>query len=147
MGAGMQLGEGERMEAMRRRRFWTVLGAIMVLGMLCGIAAGYVTAHEGVPIDQAWAVMPDGLAVAVVAAALVAFNLGCWAFVRAIDEVELADNLWASTVGYYVYAMLFPAWWALAQAGVTQGPNHWLIFTASLGAGLAYYFWRKWRAR
>jgi len=146
-GEAMQLGEGERLESTRRRKFWRALGGIMIVGMIFGGAAGFVAAHEGVPVDQAWTVMPDWLAVALIATGLIAFNIGCWVFVRSIDEVELADNLWCSTVSYYVYAMLFPSWWALAKAGITVEPNHWLIFAASLIVGLAYYCWRKLRAR
>lgn len=146
MGDAMQLGEGERLETSRRRKFWRALGGIMIVGMIVGGAAGFFAATEGVPPDQAWTMMPDWLAVAIIGAGLIAFNIGCWAFMRSIDEVELADNLWASTVSYYVYAMLFPTWWALAKAGVTTEPNHWLIFAISLGSGMGFYLWRKVRA-
>ena len=147
MGVAMQLGEGERLESRRRRQFWTVIGAIMAAGAATGFVTGFVAGHKEVPADQVWAAMPDGLAIAIVALALIAFNIGCWAFARAIDEVELADNLWGSTAGYYVYVMLFPAWWALGKAGVTSDPNHWLIFFAALAGGGIAYLWRKWRAR
>ena len=52
------------------------------------------------------------------ALSLAAFAYGTWRFVKVIDEVELVDNLWGSTAGYYVYAALFPMWWALAKGGV-----------------------------
>ena len=147
MGVAMQLGDGERLEATRRRKFWTTLIGIMIVGMIFGAATGFVSAYEGVPMDQAWAVMPDWLAISIVVTFLLAFTASCWLFMRSIDEVELADNLWASTVSYYCYAMMFPAWWTLAKAGVAGEPKHWLIFVISLAAGLAYYFWRKLSAR
>ena len=147
MGTAMQMGEGELRERARRRRFWTVIGGIAGIGLITGFVSGFFAGFNQVPPDQAWASMPDGLAIGLVAAALIAFNIGCWAFVRSIDEVELADNLWASTIGYYAYCMLFPAWWALNKAGVMAEPNHWSIFAASLAAGALSYFSRKWRAR
>lgn len=143
----MQLGEGERRERARRRRFWTVIGGILAAGMVTGFVSGFFAGYNQVPPDQIWTSMPQSLAIGFVAVALIAFNIGCWAFVRSIDEVELADNLWGSTVGYYVYAMLFPSWWALNNAGVVAEPDHWLIFAISLASGGVAYVWRKWRAR
>ena len=147
MGVAMQLGEGERLESTRRRKFWKVVGGIMAAGAVTGFIAGFMAGHRDIPVDQVWAAMPEGLAVAIVIGSLIAFNVGCWLFVKSIDEVELADNLWASTAGYYVYAMLFPAWWALGKAGVTPEPDHWIIFAVSLAGGGVAYLWRKWRAR
>lgn len=68
-------------------------------------------------------------------------------FWRIIGFVELADNLWGSTAGYYAYSVLFPSWWVLGQAEITTEPNHWAIFFLSLAAGSAVYVYRKWRAR
>ena len=147
MGTAMQLGEGELRERARRRRFWTVIGFIAAAGVITGFVSGALAGYNQVPPDQLWSVVPDGVAIGFVVAALIAFNIGCWAFVRSIDEVELVDNLWASTVGFYVYAMLFPAWWVLHEASVMAEPNHWLIFAASLAGGGIAYLWRKWRAR
>ena len=146
-GTAMQMGEGEFRERARRRRFWMVIGGIAAAGMITGFVSGVLAAYNQVPPDQVWASIPDGIAIGFVAVALIAFNIGCWAFVRAIDEVELVDNLWGSTIGFFVYAMLFPAWWVLGEAGVVGEPNHWFIFAASLGAGGIAYLWRKWRAR
>ncbi|MCL6697897.1 hypothetical protein LZ496_03750 [Sphingomonas sp. NSE70-1] len=146
-GTAMQLGEGELRERARRRRFWTVIGGILAAGMVTGFVSGFFAGYNQVPPDQIWTSIPQGAAIGFVALALIAFNIGCWAFVRAIDEVELTDNLWGSTVGYYVYAMLFPTWWALNKAGVVAEPNHWLIFAISLAGGGLAYAWRKWRAR
>jgi hypothetical protein len=147
MGTAMQMGEGERRERARRRRFWAVIAGLAGAGLASGFVAGFLAGYNKVPPDQVWTAIPDGIAIGLVAAGLIVFNLGCWAFVRAIDEVELADNLWASTIGYYAYAMLFPAWWALNAAGVVAAPNHWIIFAVSLASGGLGYLWRKWRAR
>lgn len=140
-------GKGERAEAGRRKLFWTALGVIMIGGAVTGLLIGISAAHHDIKPDAIWTDMPQPIAVALIAAALVAFVYGCWRFFKAIDEVELVDNLWASTAAYYAYATLFPLWWVLAKIGVLPEPNDWAIYLIALGGGGAIYVWRKWRAR
>ena len=147
MGEVMSNSEGERLEQERRRKFWRVVGLIFVSGMVFGGVMGFVGAHNEIPFDEAFTAMPDAAVIAFVVLGMAAFTWGCWAFMRAIDEVELVDNLWGSTAGYYAYAMLFPAWWVLGQADIVAPPNHWAIFFLSLAAGGVVYLYRKWRAR
>lgn len=147
MGGPMTDGEGERLERTRRRKFWSVLGWVFVAGLVAGGVFGFVEGHHGAEFGDSLRAAPDAVVIAMLAAAIAAFTYGCWVFARAIDEVELADNLWGSTASYYAYAILFPAWWVLSKAQIAPPPDHWLIFFVSLGAGLAVYFWRKWRAR
>lgn len=80
-----------------------------------------------------------------IAAMIAAFSYGCWSFARAVDELEIADNLWGSTASYYFYAVTFPAWWALWKLEAVSEPQHWVIFFGTLAAGGAVYLWRKWR--
>lgn len=147
MEARMLEGEGERLERSRRRRYWRVLVGLAAGGMAVGFVFGFVSGHRDVPLDQAVAAVPDGAVIALLAFAIATFTYGCWAFLQSIDEVDLADNLWGSTASYYTYAILFPSWWVLGQAGISSAPNHWTIFVVSLVAGLAVYGFRKWRAR
>ena len=147
MGEVMSKGEGELLEDGRRRKFWRVIGSIFIAGMVLGAVIGFVAAHNDVPIEETFSALPDAVVIAFLAFGIVAFTWGCWAFVKSIDEVELADNLWGSTASYYAYAVLFPSWWVLGQAGITVPPNHWLIFFLSLAAGMAVYGFRKWQAR
>ncbi len=148
MGNGMDnLGEGERQAAQRRRLFWTSLGIIGIGAALVGLMTGYTAAHNDIAIADIWAKLPRALAVAILVVALVGFTYGTWRFMMSIDEVELADNLWGSTASYYVYATLFPVWWALGKIGLMSEPNDWAIYLAALGGGGVIYLWRKWRVR
>jgi hypothetical protein len=141
------MADGERLHEEQRRRFWMTIGAIGLVAMPIGAAVGFVAASEKTDLGGFWRAIPDGVAILVVVVSVALFTLGTWRFVKTIDEVELVDNLWGSTAAYYAYAVLFPAWWALATAGVVPEPNHWIIFLVALAAGGALYFWRKFRAR
>ncbi len=138
------LGEGERAERKRRRRFWNMIGAVFLAGLVAGGAAGFFMQQEAargvysVPPALAWGAVLflGGLFVAI-----------CWIYLVEIDEVDLLDNLWASTAGFYIYAMLYPSWLALATVKAAPPVNHLAIFAASIVGGTLAYLYRKWRAR
>ena len=135
------MGEGERLHAQRRRRFWLILSALFVLGGAAGFATGFLTAlnegREGGSAGYATAAT-IGVAIFVLGGAY-----GSWKFFQNVDEVEIADNLWASLVGLYVYALLFPAWWALSKLDQAPEPDDWTIFGASMVSAVAVYLYRK----
>ena len=70
-----------------------------------------------------------------------------WRFFVNADEVEVADNLWGSLIGFYAYAILLPAWWSVNYLGFATPPDHWLIYGISMISALAVYVWRKWQQR
>jgi len=138
----IEMGEGERLHSERRKRFWRIMGGLLSLGFVTGIVAGFAlqVSGTGETTWPAWA--PVAGTVGVVVAAL-GTAYGSWRFFVSVDEVEVADNLWGSLIGFYVYAILFPAWWALNKLGQVPEPNHWAIFLASMLAALAVYAYRK----
>lgn len=140
----MQTGEGERLLAAKRRRFWVWVIGLMLAGAVAGFIAGALTDEDGA--TEAIISLPSAAKFAIVAALVATFAVGCWQFVREVDEVELADNLWGSTAGYYAYATLLPAWWLLWKMEAVREPDHWAIFIAAALASLAVYLWRKGRA-
>ena len=148
MGEAMtKLGEGELMEARRRRLLWTTIGIIMFGGAVIGFIAGLTAAMNKVSINEVWTALPAPAMIGLVLFTLACFFYGTWRFAKAADEVEIADNLWGSTASYYVYATLFPVWWVLAKARIVPEPQDWTIYFAALGGGGAIYLWRKWQAR
>ena len=141
----MERGEGERLHAQRRRRFWLILGGLAGIGMVAGFLSGFVKGYadgSGTALDPTLVTV---LACGVVLAALVT-AYGSWRFFVTVDEVEVADNLWGSLIGFYVYAILFPSWWALNKLERAPEVDHWLIFGASMLAATAAYAVRKWRS-
>lgn len=142
----MERGEGERLHALRRRRFWTILGGLALVGMIVGFFSGFLKGFaDGSGGDLAPGLITLAAVGVVLAAILTAY--GSWRFFVSVDEVELADNLWGSLIGFYVYAILFPAWWALNQLGRAPELDHWLIFGSAMIAATAAYGVRKWRSR
>lgn len=142
----MSLGEGERLHAERRKRFWALLGWLTLTGFLIGLVTGVVMAlgdHSRTPLSPALAAG----AVALVAIAALALVAGSWRFFASVDEVELADNLWASLIGFYAYAIIFPAWWLLARMRLLPQPDQWIVFAAVMIVATAAYACRKWANR
>ena len=141
----MQPGEGERLHAARRRRFWLIIGGLALIGAAAGFVSGFVTGHA----EGAAMLSPTAATVAAAGVIIVAFlaAYGSWRFFVSVDEVEVADNLWGSLIGFYWYAILFPAWWALNKIGRAPELDHWLIYGSSMVVALAAYFYRKWQTR
>lgn len=137
------MGEGERLHSQRRRRFWTILGGLFVIGGVAGFATGFIAgfndAREGGAAGYATA-GTIGVIVLVLGGAY-----GSWKFFKSVDEVEIADNLWGSLVGLYVYALLFPAWWALNRLEQVPEPDDWAIFGISMLSAVVVYLYRKFR--
>ena len=144
--SAMARGEGERLYAAQRKRFWTVIGVLALLGLVTGFVAGFVSGFadaRGMTVEPLYGTV--GAAGVVLMAILFAYF--SWRFFVAVDEVEVADNLWASLIGFYAYAILFPAWWALARLGKAPEPDDWTIFGAAMVTATVAYAIRKWRAR
>lgn len=138
----MEPGDGERLHAAKRKRFWWMLGGLAAIGALAG-AVGQTAIElsngESVP---SWAAMWGAVGVGVVALLV---TIGSWRFFANVDELELADNLWSSLIGFYWYAILFPSWWALNKLGFVPVPDQWAIFISAMLVSCAVYFFRKWR--
>ena len=140
------MGEGERLHAQRRRRFWTILGGLFVIGALAGFFSGFTMGLTDARADEISPTMKamGGIGVLLFAAATV---YGSWRFFVSVDEVEVADNLWGSLIGFYAYAISFPTWWALWKIGLVDEPNDWVIFGVAMLTATAAYLYRKWQSR
>lgn len=138
---------GEARERRQRRRFWLVLGTIALVSAPVGGIVGFKVGGNGLDLPGAVDSLAPGLLILFALLYALSILVGTVLFTRVIDEVELADNLWASAVGFYFYGLVFPCWWLLAKAGLLPAVNDWLLFVMTYFAGVAGYFWRKWRQR
>lgn len=138
---------GEALEQKRRRRFWMTLLAVGIPGMPVGAFIGYSAGRHNMNLAEAVASLSPTIPLLIATSFVAMMFVGTYFFAKAIDEVELQDNLWASSVGYYAYMVLFPTWWVLGTAGIIGEANDWIIYAVALFAGIATYAYRKWRAR
>lgn len=139
----MTIGEGERLEAARRRKFWQLIAALMAAGAIGGFIFGFVMGQSEAsthPMSETARL----IAAAALLLSLVAAIYLSWRFFTTVDEVEVADNLWGSLIGFYTYAFLFPTWWALDWLALAPAPKDWVIFAVSLATASAAYAYRKW---
>ncbi|MBA3576491.1 MAG: hypothetical protein H0W39_02575 [Sphingomonas sp.] len=142
----MTIGEGERLEAARRRKFWQLIIALAVSGAVAGFVFGFALGHSDAsdhPMSESVRLLIAAILLLSVAGAAYL----SWRFFQTVDEVEIAHNLWGSLIGFYVYAFMFPTWWALEWLALAPEPNDWVIFAASLLTATAAYAWRKWANR
>jgi hypothetical protein len=138
--------EGESLHEAQRRRYWRYLAIVGIGAAPMGFGMGWAAGRSDGDLNAFWDLAPDWLVIGLLGIAVATICYGTWRFYRSIDEVELQDNLWASSISYGAYALLFPGWWILSKTGMVGEPNDWLIFVVALGAGLAGYLGRKWRA-
>ena len=138
---------GEQRERQRRRRFWGVLGLLAAVVAPIGGIIGFNAGKQGLDFAQALDALSPSLLGWLAILYAVALVIGSWRFVKVIDEVELADNLWASAAGFYFYAIVFPCWWLMAKADWVSALNGWLLFAGTYIVAMSAYALRKWRAR
>jgi hypothetical protein len=138
----MERGEGEQLHSERRKRFWRIMGGLLLLGFITGIVAGFAlrVSDAGTASWPAWVPLAGAIGVVLVA---IGVAYGSWRFFTDVDEVEVADNLWGSLIGFYFYAILFPAWWALHKLDRVPEPDNWAIFISSMVVALLVYGYRK----
>ena len=142
----MQTGEGERLHNERRRRFWKILGLLALVGAVGGFVSGFIAGAA----DATGTALPGwvlNLGAAAVIVAAIGAAYGSYRFFVSVDEVEVADNLWGSLIGFYAYTLLFPTWWLLHKLGHVPEPDDWVIFGIAIFTALAAYAVRKWQQR
>lgn len=142
----MKVGEGERLEGLRRKNFWRLIFILAAVGGVAGFLFGFfhgAADRAGEPVsDTARTIAALGLLVGAIGGGYFS-----WRFFSMVDEVEVADNLWASLIGFYVYGFAFPTWWALAWLKMAPEPVDWILFVAVMLSAAAAYGVRKWRSR
>lgn len=136
------IGEGERRAKARRRRMWTVLGALFVVGFVLGFGLSFADRTEAGFLEGP---VPVWVAVLLSMVWLVAVVGGTWWYKTAVDELEIRINLWAMAVAGHAILLTYPVWWLMWRGGVFIEPNAHIMFGALYFVMLAAYCWKKFR--
>jgi len=130
-------------ERLRRRRwdFWTYSIAGLAVALPVGLSVGYLM-RKGV--DGVYSPAAALGAMAIASAAFVWFSIG---YYRRIDELDLADNMWAAFIAVHGLLIGYPAWLLTSVLGLAPPPTAEGLFFGTIGATFIAYGWRKWRNR
>lgn len=132
---------GETRLKARRSAFWRyvalALAGSFVVGIITGVAGGLVS--DGI--------LPAAVMIALWLLVVIGFVWGTRDYFCRIDEVDLQDNLWASTIGLYVYIMTLGSWLLFNEINVLPSPDQYVIAAITFCSVLVAYAMRKlgWR--
>ncbi|MCW3848320.1 hypothetical protein OF829_13830 [Sphingomonas sp. LB-2] len=131
------MGEGERAEAVRKRRTAILFAASMVVGVAMVVGTAIFKQGHG-RIAPGWAIAFVGLYLLAV--------FGSWRFAcRVSDEVELRANVGALATGGTAYALVYPSWYFLWRGGLVPEPSHEALFVIAFVATMSAYLWKRFR--
>jgi hypothetical protein len=132
---------GEARLKAKRNAFLRYFGLIMVAGFVAGMMSGVAAAmvEDGS--------LPKGVLIALWTVTVGLFVWFCRDYFRRIDELDLLDNLWASTIGLYGYVVVFGTWYLFHQVGIAPEIDQIAVMLATLAITTAAYLARKlgWR--
>ncbi len=137
--SGPNAGEA-RLKA-RRSAFWRYFGMALLIAFAAGMMSGVAAAM----VENS--VLPEWVLIGLWAITIAWFAWFCRDYFRRIDELDLMDNLWASTIGLYGYVVVFGSWFLFHDVGIAPPPDQIAIMLATLAIATAAYIARKlgWR--
>lgn len=132
-------GAGEAALKARRRRLYTIIGALMLSGFVIGFFSARFEREGGGFLDG----IPAAWAVTASIVFLLACTIGTWRYYKVVDELERHDNRWAMMMSLNLYLIGYPIWFLLWKGGLVPEPSHEIIFVALYVALMAAYGWKK----
>ncbi|KLE35501.1 hypothetical protein [Aurantiacibacter luteus] len=133
---GSSLSGEERLKQ-RRSRFYRYSALGIAVAVLFGMVSGYT---------RRWyesGLLPGAAIVAMWALGLGAFGFYVAGYLRRLDEVDMADNLWAAYWGFHFYMVAYPTWYFFATVGMMPDPNQQIIWFTTMLVMLVGYVTRK----
>ncbi len=128
---------GEARLRARRTKFFTFVGAGIGIAFVAGIFSGMFTSLIEDEVMPTWSIWP------VLIAGATAFGWFSYRYYQKIDELDLADNLWANTIGLYFYVAVTPCWVLLNELRLVPPPHHIGMLFATIGVAMIAYLVRK----
>lgn len=134
-------GEGERRDAMRRRKRWLIVAALAVAGFVPGLYLGYT---DGAALAESRpAVWSPTLSLLLVGLYLAAVIGGGFLLRNVTDEVERQNGYKAASFAGMALMVVYPVWYLLWRGGFVPEPVHWMLFLLFwLSLALASLFYR-----
>jgi len=132
---------GEARFKAKRSAFWRYLGISFAVSLVAGIVLGTVVAVV------AAGYVSVALMGVIWLVAIIGYAWFTRDYFRRIDELDLLDNLWASTIAFYVYVVTLGSWWLFHQIDVVSEPQQYIIAAVAGAALVLAYVARKlgWR--
>lgn len=134
-------GAGEAALKARRRRLYTIIGALALSGFVVGFLSARFEREGGGFLEG----IPAEWAIAASAIYLLTITIGTWRYYKVVDELERHDNRWAMTMALNLYLIGYPIWFMLWKGGLVPEPSHEIIFVVLYLALMAAYGWKKFR--
>lgn len=132
---------GEARLRARRTKFILFVGAGIAIAFIGGVFSGVFAALIEDAVIPAWTIWP------LLAAVVAGFSWFTYRYYQKVDELDLADNLWANTFGLYFYIFAAPTWFLLNHLGQVPPPHHLGLLLATIGVAMLAYLIRKLRLR
>ncbi len=132
---------GEARLKARRLRFARYVGLAMLAGFAGGIATGQIGA---LVVSGAVSV---SVLVALWAALLIAALWFTRDYFRRIDELDVLDNLWSSTIALYAFFAAAASWYVFHDLGIAAPPRFEVLAIFTFAMQIIAYAARKlgWR--
>lgn len=128
---------GEQRLRSRRNRFWRYCAIAFVVALLSGLVSGYASDLYKEGNLPAWSLI---LIWTVVVLAFIWFSRD---YFRRVDELDLLDNLWASTFAIYGYFIMLGSWLLFHDVGLASEPQQIPIAIATFAILMISYLARK----
>ena len=135
-------GEGERADALRRRKRYAVIAVLFAAGLFSGFYVGKTDPQSLFNAEASWNPAVSLLLTAVFLLAVVG---GGFALHGNTDEVERQGQYKAVSLAAAVYMLLYPSWFMLWKGGHVPEPNHGILFVVfwlSLACASLWYRFR-----
>jgi hypothetical protein len=136
-------GEGERREAMMRRRRALVIGALFFAGLGTGFYVGFGEGRSA--FHGAESIWTPTLAVALILCFAVAMIGGTFFLKGVMDELERERTYKAAAFGSALFMIGYPLWFLLWKGGFVAEPVHWLIYAVFVVGMLLATLWYRFR--
>ena len=147
--AGLALfGKGARGQWLPRspsqRRAATTMVLTIAIGFVIGAGMGTTDSMTGLENSLASEPISRPAAWVFIGGLAVAMPLSIW-WLRLIDEHERAAHDLACVAALYLYSWLAPTWWFAWRGGLTNEPQHGVIFALTIAAFCIVWLFRKFR--